>query len=224
LVRLHAVVEGQTEETFVNHVLAPNLGARQVFVDCHRITTTRRRSQLHRGGISHYAQLKNDLVLWMKQDQGKDARFTTMVDLYQLPDDFPGYKECRGHGDPLLRVRCLEKKLLDDVSDYRFVPYIQLHEFEALLFSDVNAFDGAFPDQPGLAGRLEKVLEGFQSPEHIDENPDQSPSARLLHIIPDYVKPVMGLLIAQKIGLNTIRIKCTHFDQWVSLLEQLVPA
>lgn len=222
MVRLHAVVEGQTEETFVNHVLAPDLGARQVFLDCHRITTGRKRSQIHRGGISHYRQLKDDLVLWMKQDQGRDARFTTMVDLYRLPDDFPGYAECRGGGDPLLRVRCLEEKLSDDLGDYRFIPYIQLHEFEALLFSEVGAFESVFPDQPTLASALAEVVGHFLSPEHINENPDQSPSARILQLIPDYVKPVAGILIAQKIGLAALRGKCAHFADWMNQLEQLV--
>lgn len=222
MVRLYAVVEGQTEETFVNHVLAPNLGARQVFVTCHRITTGRKRSRLHRGGISHYRQLKDDLVLWMKQDQGRDARFTTMVDLYRLPEDFPGYAECQSSRDPFLRVRCLEEKLLNDVGDYRFIPYIQLHEFEALLFSEVGAFESVFPDQPTLASALADVVGHFLSPEHINENPDQSPSARILRLVPDYVKPVAGILIAQKIGLATLRSKCSHFADWMNRLEQLV--
>lgn len=222
MVRLYAVVEGQTEETFVNHVLAPNLGARQVFATCHRITTGRKRNQLHRGGISHYRQLKDDLVLWMKQDQGRDARFTTMVDLYRLPDDFPSYSECGRGGDPLLRVRCLEEKLSNDVGDYRFIPYIQLHEFEALLFSEVGAFESVFPDQPKLTSALAEVVRQFSSPEHINESPDQSPSSRILQVIPDYVKPVAGILIAQKIGLATLRSKCTHFGDWIDRLEQLV--
>jgi hypothetical protein len=222
LIRLHAVVEGQTEETFADQVLAPNLGAKRIFLDCHRVTTGRKRSQLHRGGISHYRQLKDDLVLWMKQDQGRDARFTTMVDLYRLPTDFPGYDECRKGADPFVRVRCLEEKLRDDVGDYRFIPYIQLHEFEALLFADVNAFDSAFPNQPELSGLLAKILEHFQSPEHINENPDQSPSSRILQLIPEYAKPVAGILIAQKIGLETLRIKCAHFGDWMNQLEQLI--
>jgi len=161
-------------------------------------------------------------VLWMKQDQGRDARFTTMVDLYRLPDDFPSYSECGRGGDPLLRVRCLEEKLSNDVGDYRFIPYIQLHEFEALLFSEVGAFESVFPDQPKLTSALAEVVRQFSSPEHINESPDQSPSSRILQVIPDYVKPVAGILIAQKIGLATLRSKCTHFGDWIDRLEQLV--
>jgi hypothetical protein len=222
LIRLHAVVEGQTEETFVNHVLAPRLGSKEIFVDCHRITTGRRRSQNFRGGISRYSQIKDDLILWMKQDQKPDARFTTMVDLYRLPNDFPGYDECKFRADPLTRVRCLEEKLSGDLEDRRFLPYIQLHEFEALLFSDVTAFEKAFPEHPTLAESLGDIVSQFLSPEHINENPDESPSCRILQLVPDYVKPVTGILIAQAIGLQKICDKCAHFADWINRLEQLV--
>src|SRR5271157_4177339 len=64
MIRLHAVVEGQTEETFMRDVRAPKLGARGIFIDAHRITTRREKSKVFRGGISGYGQLKNDLELW----------------------------------------------------------------------------------------------------------------------------------------------------------------
>jgi hypothetical protein len=221
LVRLHAVVEGQTEETFVNQVLAPDLGSRQIFITAHRVTTGRKKYRMHRGGISHYAQLKQDLVIWMKQERRPDVRFTTMVDLYRLPEDFPGYNECRRGADPLQRVLCLEEYLRNDIGDNRLIPYIQLHEFEALLFSDVSAFETIFPEQVNLSTRLAHILAGFASPEHINENPDLSPSARILQIVPDYTKPVAGVLIAQKIGLTMLRSKCLHFHEWMNQLEQL---
>lgn len=224
LVRLRAVVEGQTEESFINNLLAPVLGARNIFIDAHRVTTGRKRGRVHRGGISRYTQLRDDLVIWMKQDQGADARFTTMVDLYRLPDDFPGYDECRRKIDPFERVRCLEDKLRHDIEDYRFLPYIQLPEFEALLFAQVTAFEGGFPDLPNLVADLTAIRNGFESPEHINEHPDQSPSARILQLIPSYVKPVSGLLIVQNVGLVTLRNECSHFGEWMTRLEQLASA
>ena len=75
------VVEGQTEEVFVNDLLAPELGACGIFIDAHRITTGRKHGRLHRGGWDSYAKLLRDLVLWMKQDQSAESRFSTMVDL-----------------------------------------------------------------------------------------------------------------------------------------------
>ncbi len=63
LIRLHILVEGQTEETFVNEVLAPELSAVDVFPDAHRITTGRRHGRLDRGGFVKYDHLARDLVL-----------------------------------------------------------------------------------------------------------------------------------------------------------------
>jgi len=221
LVRLHAVVEGQTEETFANQILAPALGARNVFLDAHRITTGRKRGRVHRGGIATYAQLRRDVQLWMLQDHGRDARFTTMVDLYRLPPDFPGYQECHRQADPHARVTCLEEKLGEDIDDDRFIPYIQLHEFETLLFSGLEAFAEVFPDLPHLVSSLQAVRDAFESVEHINEHPEQSPSERISRLVPTYVKPVTGILIAQKIGLTTLRGECSHFAQWLDRLEAL---
>jgi len=148
MIRLHAVVEGQTEETFVRSMLASEFGARGVFIDAHRITTRREKSKVFRGGISAYCQLKDDLVAWMKQDQNPDAWFTTMVDLYALPPDFPDYDICRRYSDPIQRVECLEERLGQDLSHRRFIPYIQLHEFEALLFAEPKRFEAEFPGRP----------------------------------------------------------------------------
>jgi Domain of unknown function (DUF4276) len=224
VIRLHAVVEGQTEETFINQVLAPELGARQIFLDAHRVTTGRRSLPPDRGGIQRYVQLKNDLVIWMRQEKGRNVRFTTMVDLYRLPPDFPGYDDCKRQVDPHTRAKCMEDRLQDDIQDNRLVPYIQLHEFEALLFSDVHMFKIAFPDRLAEVQKLKSVRDGFLSPEHIDDQPDQSPSKRIVKVIPEYVKTVSGILIVQHIGLPVLRKECVHFGRWLDRLEQLAPA
>jgi hypothetical protein len=122
LVRLHAVVEGQTEETFVRDVLAPVLGEESIFVDVHSVTTGRRGKKTYRGGFLRYEHLRRDLTIWMKQDRRQESWFTTMVDLYRLPDDVPGYEDARAISDPLRRAEFLEAKLKADLSHPRFVP------------------------------------------------------------------------------------------------------
>lgn len=221
MIRLHAVVEGQTEETFVNQVLAPELGAREIFVDAHRVTTGRKGPFPARGGIQRYIQLKRDLTIWLKQEKGRDARFTTMVDLYRLPTDFPGYDDCRQRTDPYARAECMEARLGEDIQDYRLVPYIQLHEFEALLFSDVDKFVIAFPGRADEVQMLKTIRDSFSSPEHINDRPDQSPSKRILNVVPDYAKTVSGISIVQHIGLPVLRRECVHFGRWLDRLEQL---
>ncbi|MBV8357675.1 MAG: DUF4276 family protein, partial [Deltaproteobacteria bacterium] len=165
MIRLHIVVEGQTEESFINEVLAPELGLRDVFIDAHSITTGRRLGRAFRGGWNSYGKLLRDLSLWMKQDQNDDSWFSTMVDLYRLPNDFPGYDICQAISEPKRRVECLEDRFACDVREQfgdsiisrRFIPYIQLHEFEALLFSDPDKFLYAFPDAGSAIEELHAI-------------------------------------------------------------------
>src|SRR5260370_13172199 len=123
----------------------------------------------------------------MKRDQNSDAWFTTMVDLYRLPQDFPGYTDCAREASPIRRVECLERHLEIDNQHPRFIPYIQLHEFEALLFSDPHKFEVAFPDRPEVA-QLRAIRDQFETPEHINDRPDLAPSQRILELLPAYCK------------------------------------
>jgi hypothetical protein len=224
MVRLHAVVEGPTEETCIRLVLTPVLAIQRVFIDAHSVITGRnkkRADEVFKGGIQRYEQLRFDLTSWMKQDRQPDARFTTMIDLYRLPRDFPGFADCR-HPEPIERVACLEEQLARDVKDPRFLPYLQLHEFEALLFSDVSKFESRFPDDQSLILELLAIRRSFATPEHIDDHPDLAPSKRISSLRRDYKKPVDGPTIAANIGLAILRRECPHFDQWVAKMEAFI--
>ncbi len=222
MIRLHFVVEGQTEETFVNQILAPELADQSIVADAHKITTGRKRGTVYRGGFLAYDHLRNDLVLWMKQEgRNAEARFTTMVDLYGLPTDFPGRGTFGQIADPLRKAESLESALADDIGDDRFIPYIQLHEFEALLFSEPDAFSSAFPAAEDEIAKLRMIRTSFDSPEHIDEGADTAPSKRICKLLPSYAKTSYGLAIAATIGLARMRSECRHFDHWVEKLLRL---
>ena len=199
--RLHFVVEGQTEETFVRDLLTPELAPQGIFCDAHQVTTGRRGARVYRGGLLLFRHLRKDLDLWMKQDSRLDSWFTTMVDLYHLPSDFPGIAESRQVADPIEKVEFLEARFGSDLNHPRFVPYIQLHEFEALLFSRPQDFSFAFPSIGTELVDLEGIRNQFQTPEHIDEGDNTSPSKRIRNVLPGYVKPLAGPLIARQIGL-----------------------
>lgn len=142
-----------------------------------------------------------------------------MVDFYRLPADFPGIAESRAIPDPVKKVEFIEQRFSDDLHHRRFVPYIQLHEFEALLFSDPKKFSGAFPSLGANLERLEAIRRRFQTPEHINEGDDTAPSKRIFSLLPEYVKAVAGPLIAKQIGLAKLREQCHHFNQWLERLE-----
>jgi hypothetical protein len=229
LIRLHIVVEGQTEEGFANEILGRSLAAQNVFVDAHLVTTKRHRGTVFRGGLVNYDHLARDRMLWMKQDQNEDSWFTTMIDFHVLPGNFPGLQNLHAALGPLGRVAALEAALHADILKrlpglpvaQRFIPHIQLHEFEALLFADPNAFLEAFPGATQAVRRLNAIRVKFSNPEDINDNPSAAPSKRILDVFPDYEKPVDGLLIAQRIGLDAIRAVCPHFNAWIARLLAL---
>lgn len=98
-------------------------------------------------------------------------------------------------------------------------PYIQLHEFEALLFSSGKGFMKYFEEKETL--QLKGIIESFENPEDINSSPEGAPSKRILKIIPDYDKVMYGNIIALEIGLRTIREKCPRFNNWVNTLIKM---
>jgi hypothetical protein len=158
----------------------------------------------------------------MREDPSKDARFTTLLDLYGT-EGFPGLEKARSFRDPRERVRSIEAALAEDVGDRRFVPYIQLHEFEALVLADPSKLSSEFPAQtPEIQGLIELVA-GYTSPEDIDDGADTAPSKRIIEKIPAYRgrKAAVGPLVTERIGLATLRERCPHFGDWVTRLESL---
>ena len=224
-IRLHFIVEGQTEETFVNRVLKPHLGDRYVWVDARCVLTSRRRGVKYRGGFRNYAQPRRDIVSWLREDQNADARFTTAFDFYGLPSDFPGYGDAQAEGDPYEKVRILEAALRDDIGDWRFVPYLQLHEFETLLLSEPDQLATHFTDGEARIRNLVARAGQIGNPELINDGPDTAPSKRIIAEIPEYagMKTSAGPIVAEKIGLANLRAGCRHFGEWINRLEGLAP-
>lgn len=221
--RLHFIVEGQTEESFVNQVLVPHLAKYSIWSKARCVTTNRRCGVKYRGGIGTYLQAKSDVVLWMKEDQNPDAYFTTMFDLYALPEDFPGYSRARGQCDPYERVAILEDAMQESIKHPRFVPYIQLHEFETLLLADPQKLSWQFPAREAAIQNLITLTSSFESPELIDDGRDTAPSKRIITELPEFdgMKASAGPLVAERIGVHTLKEKCRHFGEWLARLEGL---
>jgi hypothetical protein len=225
LVFINIIAEGQTEEEFVNKILAPFFGEKQIFLRVRCVETGKKNGKTFRGGMtkSGYEKVKRDILNWMKED--RDAWYTTMFDLYKLPTNFPGFNNVIDN-DPYKRVESLENSMQKDIQDSlpsgKFIPYFQLHEYEALLFAEPRKLDVYYFDRSKEIQRLIKLGEDYQSPEHI--NHDSAPSKRIIAEIPEYYrnKTTAGPIIAQAIGLENMRIKCKHFSEWLSRLESLM--
>jgi len=220
--RLNLIVEGQTEETFVRDLLASHLGVHGVFVSvrCIETSRSRKKGKIYRGGATTYERAQRDIQRWLREDAG--AHFSTMFDLYALPVDFPGIEAARKTNDVYEKVRRIEEALASDIGDRRFIPYIQLHEFEGLLFSSVAAIDEILlPYAPSRLPELEAIRNRYKTPEEIDDGQDTAPSKRLADLYSNYDKVSFGLRIAARIGLDVIRRECPHFSQWLGKLESL---
>jgi len=185
--------------------------------------TSRKRGTKYRGGLDSYARAKKDITLWMKEDQNTDAFFTTMFDLYALPNDFPNYEAAHRINDPHKSVTALENAIRQDFQHPRFIPYIQLHEFEALLLADPQKLDWQYLEHSRAIQNLVRMASGFDSPELIDDGNETAPSKRIIKEIPEYdgMKASAGPLVAEKIGLSVLRSKCNHFGEWLGTLEKL---
>jgi uncharacterized protein CbrC (UPF0167 family) len=236
MIRLHVTVEGQTEQRFVKDVLSSHLAERSVFADARLVLTSKdkRAGREYRGGFRRtgaYEAAKKDICDWMKADRNADARFTTMFDLYALPDDFPWHAEAARESDPYRRTAALETAFQEDIrrelNDPRFIPYIQLHEFEALILAAPQKLDWEYMEHDAQIARIVAMVasEGG-NPELIDDGESTAPSKRIIAEIPEYDgnKATSGPLIAGKIGLPKLRANCAHFAEWLQRLEGLAGA
>ena len=140
-----------------------------------------------------------------------------------MPEDFPGFEEANRHrADPYRRVEALEASWEGETADRRFIPFIQLHEYEAYLFADISQLSRFYDDCDAKIEALRRIG-GAGSPELIDDGRQTAPSKRIIEQFPDYEhkKATVGPQAAELIGLETIRCKCPHFAQWLGRLEQL---
>jgi hypothetical protein len=222
---LYLYVEGQTEQTFADTVLKPHLAQFGVYLMGAVLAEFgRKKGRVFRGGVTRYDPFRRGLANLLKQHDRQGVVISTMVDLYALPNDFPGWEEANGlRHDPYGRVARLEERFAEDVRNPRFVPYIQLHEFEALLFADPGQLALFYHDKPGELAALQAVTDIHPSPELINDGKTTAPSKRIIAQLPDYegAKPVVGPQVAAKTGLDALRAKCRHFHEWVGRLEQL---
>ena len=159
--------------------------------------------------------------------QDRHSFCTTYVDFYGIDGDFPGKKEagrksklpdkqhviCQAFVDKLAHT-------LDEGPMRRFIPYVQMHEFEGLLFSDPSQLAIALR-RPDLTQKLWAIRNEFPTPEHINDSSVTAPSKRIQALFPRYRKVQMGERAARAITLGRIRQECPLFHAWLSKLERL---
>ncbi len=213
------LVECPTEESFVKFVLSPHLIQRGVFPNPIIIRTKppQGSNPAFRGGRTTWSKIKKFLLNLLNDSSA--SLVTTMLDYYGRPSDFPG-NACLPGGSCFDRVRYLEDACRMEIGQHRFLPYLSLHEFEALLFSSPEQIAVRFPDE-NRGPEITAIKAQFNSPEEINDDPANAPSKRIERLYPQYRKRVDGPIIAQNITLDLIRSECRHFNEWLIKLESL---
>ncbi|MBF0101460.1 MAG: DUF4276 family protein [Desulfobacterales bacterium] len=223
MIRVHVICEGQTEEEFVRHVLSPMLLERNVFLLPSCIGKVG-----HKGGNVNLNRLAVDIRERLLKDQ--DCYCTTLFDYYGLSIAFPGKLK----GNSMIDIADKQSQVSQALSNWvaelfgnspasRFIPYVQMYEFEGLLFSKPEKLANAI-GKPYLEKDFQKIRTQFLTPEWINDSPNTAPSKRIKQIFHAYDKPKHPLLAALDIGLDKIRQECPLFNNWIKRLEALTGA
>lgn len=224
---LNIIVEGNSEEIFVNDVMVKYFAALNIYVSARKILTgwDGINNKPAKGGLLKYRKFRNDVLNWIESDRGRtNTHYTSFIDLYAFPkdDESPYTSQIQDIADHYQRIAALEVAIGMDINHPDFIPYVQLHEFETLLLVDPDRLITMYPD--GIKG-IEKLKRnmGNSKPEEINESPQTAPSKRIIKCLPAYQwqKAQVGPLIAEDIGMTMLRDNCPHFNEWIIKLENI---
>ena len=207
MTRVCIICEGQTEQEFVETCLYRTFLTKGIYLSTDHLrgnVSIQRVAQFARNNYANYDFL------------------TTLIDFY-------GFKQ-----NPCANRHCLEleiltatQRLFDNLNPAaKFRPYVQMYEFEGLLFSDISKFAWVMLDDwnADYAAQLQAIRAAVDNPECINNSPSTAPSKRLQRIFgKSYDKVEHGALIAEDIGLATLRTQCPNFNEWLAWLESLSP-
>jgi hypothetical protein len=219
-ITIYAIVEGHTEKIFVDKMLTPYLANKDIFIHASII-----KKPGQNGGDVKFSRAKNEIKAFLRQRS--DTYVTTFIDLYGIKE-WPG-KDVTNNQTPEQKADYINNKTETEITKMceefninsnRFIPYIAIHEFEAMLFSDSQVLANQLVVDQDI---IDEILIECGTPEEINNSPQTAPSKRLDAIMPNgkFPKTTTGITIAQKIGINKIREKCPIFDRWIKTIEQL---
>ena len=215
------LTEGATEEAFIKQVLASALPKLWLIPTIVKTKVTGAKPE--KGGSVTYHEFKRQLSLLLRDSSASVV--TTMLDYQGLRSDFPGREQPEGHTSAT-KVMFVEAAMKADVTDVRYMPFLALHEFEALLFVKPETIADVLR-RPVLTKPLQNIRGKYPAtPEDINDSPLTSPSARIESVCAEvcgsariFQKRTHGPIITARIGLERIRKECPHFNDWMTKLE-----
>jgi hypothetical protein len=223
---LFIYVEGQEEELFVNRVLRAHLQHFGVNVQKPILAATSFRvgddegPDVTVGGVTNYTSIRSDILDHYTSGTIQPADIlTTLVDLYALPKSFPGHEEADMQGLKAgTKAAQIEQAWRADIGEQSFFPYIQSHEFEALVLTRPGVLADLHVEHAANIEQLRIECAGFRTPEDINETKETSPSHRIKNRVPSYVKED-GFRFLQTIGIAELKAHCPRFRVWMEQCE-----
>ncbi|MGL5648760.1 MAG: DUF4276 family protein [Clostridium sp.] len=217
--RVLIVVEGQTEEKFVKDIMIPYFHSKEIYGDL-RVTilpsSILNNGKRHKGGVIKF----ESVVGYVKRLINSADYVTTLLDYYGIDREFRGYKESLQKSDIKEKKELIEKELELEIMNPKFIPYIQMHEFEGLLFSNPDSFIYIDEKNPSLIDEIKVDISRYLTPEHINDSPTTAPSKRLEKYYEGYSKTIDGLIVAEDIGIATMKKECPLFKEWIEKIER----
>ncbi|WP_340621527.1 DUF4276 family protein [Xenorhabdus siamensis] len=220
-IEVMAIVEGKTEQIFVEKILQPYLAEKMIFISATQVSKPGQK-----GGDVRFSRVKKDIEMHLKQRP--DTYVTTFIDYYGT-HEWPGLETLNRQWEPKKIAEHLHRSTQNKIhqllsaqrADERFIPYIVMHEFEALLFSDKEILANELNIH---VQEVEQVLRECGEPESINNSPQTAPSKRLEKWSANgtFGKTTTGIAIAEKTGIPKMREKCPLFNEWLCRLEILM--
>lgn len=217
---VHVICEGQTEESFVNELLVVPFAHNGIYLKPALIGRPG-----HKGGNFKFERLAPDVEKRLLADQ--NCYCTTFFDFYGLPETFPGKNAVNATASVEDKANALQdalnEKLVERIGGdamRRFIPYVQMYEFEGLLFSDPQKMAEGM-ERRDLIQAFTDIANVFDTPEQINNSPQTAPSKRIESLVWGYEKPLLGTLAALEVGLKKMREQCPLFDAWLKKIEAL---
>lgn len=212
--RLVFIVEGDSEVAFVNQKIIPYLynftpPGKCLYINVQKVTTNRKLNK--KGGNVGFDYLKNEIRRISAQD---NPWITTFLDFFRLPTDFPCFSV------DSTKISNIESSMSQEIQYDKFIPYIQRHEFEALLFAQCDGFRNINLEEKQIAA-IRQISEQYPNVEDINGGPETSPSKRLEHIF-DYRKVLHSQIVLSDINIESIMNRSPKFKSWISSLADVI--
>ena len=174
------------------------------------------------GGIVPWEILKKQIEKHFNDDN--EITISTFIDYYGIYSHhkFPNWDLAEIEPNKTSRMRILQDGMKNDIDDkIKFIPYILLHEFETLAFSEYDIFEELYESNEARLNKLKEICDDNPNPETINNSKETAPSKRLTKYIRRFKKTSDSINITKNIGLAKIRIKCPNFNDWITKLENI---